>query len=251
MDTSLSPKSSSSALPSNHEHTLKKILFNIKMQGRYCNSNSHGYSLFVPGYNLYLYILFGCFRHKSGGQKASLAKCNSFQDKQKFIADSLLKPPVQTPANLRGFVWIMAELKLSRNLGILSQKLFHYMNLYSCIPDRLTWKKWTLLYSWFFFNTQLSWFSRVTNAKTHFKKVSFKVPITSFFWDLPVFPSGCWQHCQLAFHSPSWLVPFIPELGDLQTSYKDSFCTFNLNFLPITQPITPNPTMRVQLDFRG
>lgn len=88
----------------------------------------------------------------------------------------------------------------------------------------------TALFLFFFFNTQLSWFSQNTLQEGVLQSAYYLVFLRSTY--LPL--SRCWQHRQLAFHSPSWLVPFIPELGNLQTSYQDSFCTFNLNFLPIT-----------------
>lgn len=159
----------------------------------------------------------------------SLAKCNSSQGKQQSTADSLLKLPAQTPTSFREFIWIKAELKLFWDFVpesfILSAFTFaiwwtHLKEINTSILD--------------FFTTQLSWFHAVANNKMHFEKECFEVLTISFFSGICVPLSG-------VSHSPSWLVPFLPERGGLWTSYQDFFCPFNLYSPPINNP--SNPTL--------
>lgn len=173
--------------------------------------------IFVPAFNRNLYILFGCFTHKSGGWKASCWQSTipSRANKKNHCG---FTPEATSPESHQ-----LQRICLNSGWAETLQELWDFdpvtLWLYEPLPIHMwqTYLKEMDTFIHVFFKTQVSWFKIAIDTKTHFKEY-FKVPVISFFLRFTNLPlSGCRQHSHPAFHSPSQLVPFLPKHGDLQT----------------------------------
>lgn len=180
LDTSPSPKPLLSALPSSHEHTLKKQPFQHK-NVRQILQLKFIWIFTICSCLQFIYSLWMLQTQIRRSKRLALSKCNSFQGKQQSTADSLLKPLAQTPTSFRGFIWIKAKLKLFWD-AVSGSFSFYQLSLLHTWWTHLTEINTSILD---FFTTQLSWFTWlicvVSNNKMHYEKECFEVLTTSFF----------------------------------------------------------------------